>query len=220
MKFATPSLKHLSKEDFLNVYEPAEDTFLMLDALEMDIRPDDKGFASVLEIGCGTGVSLCQMAHILKGKTVLLTGTDINPLALKATKGTITENLGSTCNLELIQMNLVNGFRTYNNAAAAKYDYIIFNPPYVPTSTPNPSSAIESTWAGGPKGRFWIDLLLPSIPALLRDDCSAFYMIALQNGNDVNDILNVATTTLSLRHNIVIKRRCGIEHLCVIKFTL
>lgn len=38
VSLSTPSFAHLKEKDFENVYEPAEDTFLMMDALEKDYK--------------------------------------------------------------------------------------------------------------------------------------------------------------------------------------
>ncbi len=61
--------------NFEGVYEPAEDSWLMVNHL-----PEIKG--SVLEIGCGTGIISVHLAH--KGAQV--TTADKNPRAVEATK--------------------------------------------------------------------------------------------------------------------------------------
>lgn len=51
----TPSLSHLKKSDYEKVYEPAEDTFVFLDALELDkdrLTAQETRPRVVCEIGC------------------------------------------------------------------------------------------------------------------------------------------------------------------------
>ena len=64
------------------VYDPAEDSFLLLESLR--INPGD----SVLELGTGCG--LIALACALKGAEVLC--TDINPFAVQLTRRNIERN--------------------------------------------------------------------------------------------------------------------------------
>ena len=50
----TPSTSHLTAADFDSVYEPAEDTFILLDALEADLSLLANSRVC-LEIGSGSG---------------------------------------------------------------------------------------------------------------------------------------------------------------------
>lgn len=67
----TPSLSHLTREDYRKVYEPAEDTFILLDALEQDAeRLSGSAGGSMrprlcLEIGSGSGCVSAFVSQIL-----------------------------------------------------------------------------------------------------------------------------------------------------------
>ena len=78
-----PCLTHLGLRDFDNVYEPSDDTYLLIDAIGTDIdtmeaeRCDQKEHdgnidnsnveITTLEIGCGTGVPTVYLAMRLRG---------------------------------------------------------------------------------------------------------------------------------------------------------
>ncbi len=98
------------------VYEPAEDSFLLA-------KHAKKLKGRILEIGCGCGfVSLeCAKAHAHN----IIEGVDINQAAIAlATKN--AKNNGIK-NARFYVSNL------FSNVSG-KYDYILFNPPYLPTA--------------------------------------------------------------------------------------
>ncbi|XP_007493208.2 methyltransferase N6AMT1 isoform X2 [Monodelphis domestica] len=82
-RFPTPLHRHVGQGAFREVYEPAEDTFLLLDALEA-AAAELMGVEICLEIGSGSGVVSAFLASII-GPQALYMCTDINPKAADCT---------------------------------------------------------------------------------------------------------------------------------------
>ncbi|QIX00472.1 hypothetical protein AMS68_005989 [Peltaster fructicola] len=140
----TPSTSHVS---FENIYEPAEDSYLLLDTLSSAAEVDflTKRFPSasappiVLEVGTGSGVVLAfvgQNAARLFGRPdVALLGSDINLLAARASHATATRALSDAHTdrhdraglLDIVTADLAGPIKHH------EVDVLIFNPPYVPT---------------------------------------------------------------------------------------
>ncbi|KAI9788562.1 MAG: S-adenosylmethionine-dependent methyltransferase [Peltula sp. TS41687] len=144
----TPSTSHVS---FDRIYEPAEDSFLLLDTLSSQSEISfltDRFRAScplILEVGTGSGVVLAfitAQAKFLFGRTDVLTlGTDINRFACQATRETVitasderntsSRNVkGQTTNASFLGPLLAD---LASPLRASTVDVLIFNPPYVPT---------------------------------------------------------------------------------------
>ena len=72
-----PSLDHATFVDWKNVYEPSEDTFLLLDALFAD-RAALRTSRVIVEIGPGSGVVSTYLAKLTHSKVLAV---DINEAA-------------------------------------------------------------------------------------------------------------------------------------------
>lgn len=109
------------------VYEPAEDTFLLLDNIECGKR--------VLEIGTGSGIISIFCAK--KGSNV--TAVDISQKAVECALRNAETN---DVSIEVLQSNLF-------ERISGLFDTIIFNPPYLPTEDDIEGS---EQWNGGEDG--------------------------------------------------------------------
>jgi release factor glutamine methyltransferase len=142
----TPSTSHVC---FDRVYEPAEDSYLLLDTLSSPsetafLRDRFDGKSStpplVLEVGVGSGVVLAFVAanagSIFDRHDVLTFGTDINSFACKATAQTVRNAIKERDDQRSVFLDVVNG----DLASAVRpnsIDVFIFNPPYVPAELPD-----------------------------------------------------------------------------------
>ncbi|KAK5990475.1 eRF1 methyltransferase catalytic subunit MTQ2 [Cladobotryum mycophilum] len=137
----TPDTSHVPYE---RVYEPAEDSFLLLDTLSSATETQflqqnfSAGLPLVVELGTGSGVVLAFVhahAKLLFGGTggILTAGVDMNAFACRATVTTVAKAQAenpSTHGLYLgsCMGDLAAPWRRHS------IDVLIFNPPYVPTS--------------------------------------------------------------------------------------
>lgn len=119
-----PTIFHfhdLSVELHPDVYDPAEDTFLLLESLTID--PHD----TILELGTGCGLIALECAR--QGAQVLC--TDINPFAVQLTRHNIERNRPFLKGpIHVRQGDLFSILKRDE-----RFTIIIFNPPYLPTKT-------------------------------------------------------------------------------------
>jgi len=121
--------KFVSRKDSKNisseVYSPLEDSFL----LEKEILSRDLRGKVCLDLGTGSGILAIAM---LKAGADFIVCADINPVALKVAKESIfsflsknKKNFGGK--IFFVETNL------FSKIKGAKFDFITFNPPYVPS---------------------------------------------------------------------------------------
>ena len=141
-----------------DVYSPAEDSFLMLEAISTIPVTNKK----VLDLGTGSGILglYCAM------RGAIVTVTDIASAAvIYAQKA--AQTLGLT--LAAVQSDL------FSNVSE-RFDLVLFNPPYLSSETVE-----DRTVDGGKCGRVLAERFLAGLPTHLNEDGTALLLLSSQN---------------------------------------
>lgn len=157
------------------VYEPAEDSRLLADAVVERIEADER----VLEVGVGSGYVAARVREET-GAEVL--GCDLNPEACEAAR---------TAGIEAVRANLLDPF------AAGSVDVVCFNPPYLPTPPDLEwDDPLEYALSGGESGRRVVRPFLADVGRVLRPGGRVFLLVSsLTNVEAVSELADEAGMT-------------------------
>lgn len=199
---STPSTAHVS---FSTIYEPAEDSFLLLDTLS---NPHEKAWLHsrftpfpilplILEVGTGSGVVIAFLASNAReifGRNVLSMGIDVNEAACRATATTVERALAAEKSRSVFLGSVCADL--FSASTPAGVDVLVFNPPYVPTAVlpvlpqtgqmlgdrfQHDSHLLELSYAGGIDGMETTMRFLLALPEVLSQRGVAYVLLCAQN---------------------------------------
>ena len=177
------------------VYEPAEDTFLLAENLAV------KEGEVALDVGTGTGLIALLMAR--KARFVL--GVDINPLAVELARENARLN-----GIKNVEFRLSDLFERVEE----KFDAITFNAPYLPGE---PEEPIDLALVGGETGREVLDRFIKEVPEYLNP--GGVVQIVQSSITGVEKTLKLLEKA-GLRGKITARRHVFFEDIVLINATL
>ncbi len=172
-------------------YEPAEDTFLLADAIR---RYSGK---MALEIGVGSGYVTAEICK----RNPFVVGTEISKKALKEAKIRL-----KSLNLDNFELVLCDGASPFRERC---FDRVLFNPPYVPSS-----KIVDRTVDGGKEGIEVIERFIEQSSRVISKSGSIVFVLStLSNYDKIIKMLR----KMSFKVSKMAKRKLFFEEIFVVE---
>lgn len=133
------------------VYGPRRDSELLAAAVALEVRPSDH----VLDVFAGSGVQAIVAARAGANR---VTAVDVGRRAVASVL------LNARLNGVSVDARRGNLFAPVGDR---RFDLIVANPPYVPSTAYGPAVGVARAWEGGPGGRHLLDALIRELPRRL-----------------------------------------------------
>ncbi len=160
----TMKIKNILIKTHSKVYEPAEDSELLMDNL---VNVKNK---TVLDVGTGTGI---QAINALKKGAKIAVGIDINPYAIEIAKeNALLNKLKLNEDIFFFKSDLFKNLdEIKGNLKINKFDIILFNAPYLPTSEDEKlEEYLNYAFDGGIDGRKVLDRFIHEVGNYLKEN--------------------------------------------------
>jgi len=181
-----------------DVYEPAEDTFLLAENLSVD--EDD----FVLDLGTGCGI----LGILAAKKAKMVVATDLNPHAVNCAK------MNAKLSRVEGKMDIRLGDLFQPIKQDERFSLILFNAPYLPSSRDEEKTWIERAWAGGPTGRQLIDRFISEAPRYLSEN--GRILLVQSSLSNINETLQ-KLIELGLKARIFAEKKVMFETIALIE---
>jgi release factor glutamine methyltransferase len=176
------------------MYLPSDDTFLLADCL--------KQYSGrwALEIGVGSGF----LIDILEKNFAHVAGSDIDFRALQYSKQRSSKAL-------LVCCDAASAF-----GAAAEFDLVVSNPPYLPDKFDDASIILDQTFQGGPKGiEITVHFINSAHPLLARDGKMLLAISSLAECSMLDSVVEEK----KMQMNVIKEKRLFYETLSIIELS-
>ena len=147
------------------VYKPAEDTLLLLKHAKRLVAGD------ILEMGTGSGYIAVKLSRLPGVRRVV--GADIDPKAVELARNNAID-AGIADTVRFIESDL------FQNLGDSRFDWILFNPPYLPSE----GDIDELSWAGGRTGGELLTRFLSEAPSHLSSGGIILAIVSSQTNLD------------------------------------